>query len=130
MAWSRAGACLIGAIALCVSGCGDSHDALTRDMLSAQKELCTILDSVQDDASAQAAATQLEALADRYTALKKRSDALGAAPAEVSRDLHTKYGKEFQETKDAVNQNLARIDPLHALRIQEPLGRIMAAGGK
>ncbi len=127
MARSRSGSAVLVAAALCVTGCGDSHEAVARDMLTAQKELRAILETVTDDASATAAAPQLAALADRIRVLRKRSDALGPAPREVATSLRTRYGQEFRDTKDAVDQHLARIGPLRAQRFQESLNRITAA---
>jgi cytochrome c556 len=129
MALSRAGMFVIGTIVLCASGCGDSHDAVTRDMLSTMKELSAVVKGVKDEASVQEAVTRLEALADRMKALKKRSDTLGQAPKEVDNSLRTKYEQEFRAASDSVRRNLAQLDPQYAIRLQDALNRILSAAG-
>ena len=121
MTTSRAGTLLMGAFVLCASGCGDSHEAVTRDMLGAQKELCAVLEEVKDDASAKAAVPRVKAIADRLQAIQKRSDRLGPPPAEIRVALHAKYQQEIQDTNYAVRRNFARIDPLYSLQLQDAL---------
>lgn len=70
MALSRTGTLLISAVARCASGCGDSHEAVTRDILNTQKELCAVLDEVKDDASAKAAVPRVKAISDILQALQ------------------------------------------------------------
>jgi hypothetical protein len=118
---SRAGTLFIGAIALCASGCGDSHEAVTREMLSAQQELCAVLDTVADDASAQAALPRVKEISDRLQSLRRRSDALGPPPAEIRVSLYARYKKEMLETEAAVQRHFARLDPLQALPLQDAL---------
>jgi predicted transcriptional regulator len=126
---SRAGMFVIGTIVLCASGCGDSHDAVARDMLSTMKELSAAVKGVKDEASVQEAVTRLEALADRMKALKKRSDTLGEAPKEIANTLRTKYEQEFREASDSIRQDFAQLDPQYAIRLQDALNRILSATG-
>jgi hypothetical protein len=121
MTSSRAGTLLMIAVVLCAGGCGDSHEAVMRDMLNAQKELCAILEEVKDDASAKAAVPRVKAIADRLQALQKRSDALGPLPLETRAALQAKYRQEIQDTSYAVRQHFARIDPLYSLQLQDAL---------
>lgn len=121
MTVSRAGTLLMSAVVLCASGCGDSHEAITRDMLTTQKELGTILEGVKDEASAQAAVPRVKAIADRLQALKKRSNTLGPAPAEIRGALQVKYQQDIEDATYAVRQSFARMDPLYALQLQDAL---------
>jgi hypothetical protein len=121
MTSSRAGTLLMSAVVLCATGCGDSHEAIAREMLSAQQELCQILESVQDDASAQAAVPRVKAIADRLERLSRRSDTLGPAPAEIREALRVKYQQDIRDTSLAVRQQFARIDPLYSLQLQDAL---------
>jgi hypothetical protein len=129
VALSRTGTLLISAVALCASGCGDSHEAVTRDILTTQKELCAVLDEVKDDASAKAAVPRVKAISDKLKTLQQRSNALGPPPAAIRNALHDKYFKELREATDAIQQNFARLDPLQALQLQNALEEMPSPPG-
>lgn len=127
MGLPRVGMLLIVVLALCAGGCGDSYDAINRDTLEAQKEFCTILATVKDEASAQEAVKQLDALAVKMRRIGKRSSTMGEPPLEVKKAMQTKYDPDLQKTAQTARDELDRIDPQLRPQLQESLDRVAAA---
>jgi hypothetical protein len=121
---------VLSALVVCVGGCGDSHEAVTRETLHAQQELKTVLDEVTDEASVKAALPRVKELSARLQSLKLRYDKLGEPPAEVQYSLKAKFDQDIRKNTDAIRQNLARLDPLHALQLQDALNMVSSEEGK
>lgn len=118
---------IVLAMALLLVGCGDSHDAVAADKVALMKEFTTILESVKDVPTANAAAPKLESLASRAESIKKRLDVLGEPTAEQEKELEAKYEKQMMEVvskgMDAMmeagrNQEVRKIldDPIRKLQ--------------
>jgi hypothetical protein len=127
MSSPRVGILLIVVLTLAAGGCGDSYEAINRDAVEAQKEFCTILASVKDEATAQEAATQLDALAIKMRRIEKRSRAMGKPPVEVKNAMQRKYKPELEKTAETARETLERIDPGLRSHLETSLGRIAAA---
>jgi hypothetical protein len=64
--WSVA--CGIGLLVLCTSGCGSGPDGLLKDQTSLQTEAAGVLDTIEDEATADKAISKLEELGKRAKA--------------------------------------------------------------
>ncbi len=81
-------------LATLLAGCGgDTHASLMDEGVALTKELVSILEGVKDTASADAAASKVEALAAKGDSLKKRMDAVGEPNAEQVAELGKKMGE-------------------------------------
>jgi len=103
-----------------LSGCGgDSHDSLTKEGLDLMKEYVSIVDSVHDESSAQAAKSKLEALIKKGEDLKKRGEALGKPSAEEQKKLAEKYPEALDITRKfiAAIQKQQQFAALQGLKI-------------
>jgi len=76
---------------ICLTGCGDSHEAVMEESVSVMEDLHTILKDVKDKGSAEDVKSKIQALGDRMKDLKARADALGDPPKEVEAELGEKY---------------------------------------
>ncbi|MBW3538936.1 MAG: hypothetical protein KY476_01575 [Planctomycetes bacterium] len=101
-------AVLAGA-ALMFSGCGDSHDKLTADMLDAIRDMNGVLENVKDPASAEAAADDLAAIRDRMDAIKEREEKLGRPSPEQSKAVMEKYKEPISKEMGALMAHMMRI---------------------
>ena len=91
---------LLGVLIPCflVSGFGgDSHESIRKETIKAMNEMCDILGSIKDKASAEAAKSKMEKLSERMQDLKKRADKLGEPSAEVKSALEKKYKAELEQ---------------------------------
>lgn len=87
----------------------DSHDAVVRDQLRALDEMATIVESIRDQPSAEAARPRLRALRPRMEALRKRADALGQPTPEVRDRLQAKYRSEMERVTGRLSASMLRI---------------------
>ena len=85
-------------VATFLAGCGgDSHASLMDEGVALTKELVSILDGVKDTASADAAASKVEALAAKGESLKKRMDAMGEPTEAQMKELGKKLGESMAQ---------------------------------
>ena len=103
-------ACAVLFMFLC-SGCGggDTHDSLTAASLGAMKELVTTLESMKDEASANAAKPKLKSLAEQMNGLNERQAKLKAPTEAEAKAIDEKYGKEMEDLQMRLTQSLMRI---------------------
>lgn len=84
--------------AVVLSGCGgDTHSSLMDEGMALTKELVGILEGVKDTASADAAASKVEALAAKGEALKKRMEAVGEPTEDQMKELGKKLGEAMTQ---------------------------------
>ena len=77
-------------------GCGsDTHESLAKESLAYMNEFAEILEGVNDVDSAKAAGPKLEALGEKFAALKRRSDILGEPTPEQKKAIQEKFEKEL-----------------------------------
>jgi hypothetical protein len=114
-------ALLAGLLAGC--GAGDTHDQIMADQLAGIKELNVILEGVTDEASAKAAAPQVDAWVGRMKGLKQRSEALAPPSPEEERVLKEKYEPQMKELMASFGPNMMRIafNPSLAAHLQKSL---------
>jgi hypothetical protein len=87
----------------------DSHDAVMRDQLRALDEMATIVETIRDQPSADAARPRLRALRPRMEALRKRADALGQPAPDVRDRLQAKYRSEVERVTGRLSGSMLRI---------------------
>jgi hypothetical protein len=94
-------------LALC-AGCGDSADSVMQDGLACMKEMTTVIHSVTDEATAQAAAPKLKALVARIQEIAKRQKALNLSK-EQEAALMEKYKPQADEIGKTFGPDFLRI---------------------
>ena len=95
-AWMAA----FGSMVLLVAGCGRgaaSLDVLIEENLSHMAELNSVLASINDKPSAEAAKPKLAAIRSRMEAVQKRAEALGEPSVAERKRLEEKYGEAIRE---------------------------------
>ena len=90
------------------AGCGDSPDSVMQDYLSCAKEMGTVMQSVKDEASAQAAAPKLKALGARMQDIEKRQKALNLSKEEETA-LQAKYKPQMEEIAKGLVPDMMRV---------------------
>lgn len=109
-------------VAVCLlvtAGCGDSHEAITLDTISTLQEYAQVLESVQDDASAESAVPRVTAIGEQLAALKRRSERMGEAPKEIRDRIQDKYSKNLESARLAVRRTYEKMDPKYAEQLTE-----------
>jgi hypothetical protein len=94
-------------LAFC-AGCGDSPDSVMQDALSCAKEMGTVMQSVKDEASAQAAAPKLKAIGGRMQDIEKRQKALNLSKEEETA-LQAKYKPQMEEIAKGLLPDMMRV---------------------
>jgi outer membrane murein-binding lipoprotein Lpp len=84
------------AVALLLSGCGDSHDDVMKDSVAKMNEMTDVMKSVTDKASAHAAAPKLKQISTDMKSLKAREDKLGKPSDAEKKQLEEKYKKDLE----------------------------------
>jgi hypothetical protein len=116
------GGYILAAVCLFVmTGCGDSHEAITVDTVRTLEEYAQILESVQDDASAEAAIPRVTAIGERLASLKRRAASMGEAPKEIRDVIHDKYSKQLEAARVTVRETYAKMDPLYADQLADAI---------
>ena len=83
-------------LALFLTGCGgDTHESLANETVGLLNEFATVLEGVNDEASAKAAAPKLEAIGTKLSEMKKRVDALPKLSEAENKALEEKMQKEM-----------------------------------
>ena len=114
------------AVALVVAGtgCGDSHDKVTKDQIKLLNEAADVLADVKDEASGKAAVARLEELAARAQAVRARAEALGPVSKEKAAGLIKDQMTELARARSRFNDALARAGkhlPPEGKKALEPL---------
>jgi hypothetical protein len=112
---------LTAACLFVTTGCGDSHEAITVDTVRTLEEYAQILESVQDDASAEAAIPRVTAIGEQLASLKRRAASMGEAPKEIRDVIHEKYSKKLEAARVTVRETYAKMDPLYADQLADAI---------
>lgn len=118
-------------LAVSMSGCGDSHEAVATQQIANLKELTAILREVKDSDSLNSSEAKIEARAGVYRETARRGKALSSpSDAELQR-LSEKIG-ELQSSLRAFQAEAARVaalpgGPEFIERIQKQAGMTGAA---
>jgi hypothetical protein len=112
---------LAAALLLTTTGCGDSHEAITVDTIRILDEYAQVLESVQDDATAEAAIPRVTAIGDQLASLKRRAASMGEAPKEIREAIHEKYSKQLETARRTVRETYAKMDPLYADQLADAI---------
>jgi len=88
------------------SGCGDSHESLTKQSISITTEAADVLSSIKDPASADAAKPKLKELGERWRDNQQRRAALKKIAVKELTRLEREYGAQSQA---AVKRYLAEV---------------------
>ena len=85
-------------LVLLAAACGgDTHEKVAEDKINLIEQIADILEDVTDDASADAAAKRIEALAGEMKAVNERAKALGDPTPELNKQLEEKYKPRTQK---------------------------------
>jgi hypothetical protein len=104
--------------ALCSSGCGDSHDSLTKESVSAMTEMVGVLDGVKDAASAKSAKDKLKAVAAKLKDIQQRESKLPTITEAEFKSMGDKYGKQMEELQMKLAAHMMRIGFDPAIRAE------------
>lgn len=105
---------LVAACLLFMTGCGDSHEAITVDTIRTLEEYAQVLESVQDEASAEAAMPKVTAIGEQLATLRRRAARMGEAPQEIRDAIHDKYSKQLEAARLTVREKYSNMDPEYA----------------
>lgn len=84
-------------LAACLSGCGDTHESLAQEQVSAMKDMVATLEGVKDVDSARAAKPRLKALSERMNKINEKMSKL-KMPTEAQRKaMEAKHGQEMEQ---------------------------------
>ena len=86
-------------IFMTIAGCSgpDTQERVMADTVSLLEEMILTLESVEDEATAVAAASKIERLKGASESLKLRMDALGVSPTEIDPEVRAKFKEEMRE---------------------------------
>lgn len=117
---------------LSMTGCGgQSHEAIADSMMKSMDQFADILASVKDEASAKAAATQLETLTASVKALADKRKALGDPPKEIQTKIEEKMKAKQSELQEKMNASMMNLMSNPALMqiIAPAMGKLAEAMG-
>ena len=100
----------VSALFVC-GGCDSkpTHESVMKDSIAKLKEVVTILESVKDESSAQAAKPKLQAISTQLKGLKTKSDQLGKPTADEEKRLREKYEPEVKELTPKLMSEMMRV---------------------
>lgn len=111
-----AAACLLN-----LTGCGDSHEAITVETIRALDEYAQVLESVHDDASAKAAIPRVTAIGEQLASLKRRAANMGEAPKAIRDAIEDNYSQKLLAARKTVRETFAKIEPEYADQLAEAI---------
>jgi hypothetical protein len=94
------------AVLVFASGCGDSHESLTKDAIAILNETADVLSTIKDPASADAAKPKLKELGQRWRDNHQRRAAKKSIAAKELARLERQYGAQ---TEAATKRYLAEV---------------------
>lgn len=102
---------LMSAVVLCgvLSGCSDKYESAMEDQIGYMKEMNSILASVKDDASAEAARPRIEAVVEKMNALAERMQKIGKPSKEREAELKKKYEAQLKEVTGELMGNMMKL---------------------
>jgi hypothetical protein len=97
-------------VALLSTGCAsDDAESLIKQSIAALDETAQALTTVKDEASAQAAAPRLRALAERRKKIEERMVAVKTPPPAEQAELQKKYSARLTEVTTQLMQQAVRV---------------------
>lgn len=115
-------AALLLMLSLALVGCGgDSHESLAEEGIGILNKMTDSLESVDDQASAEQAAKEIEALAEDFRSVGERIEALGEPDAETTRRVEEKFGPLAEAGTDRFEVEMRRI-----MELDPALGDVIA----
>ncbi len=87
----------------------DPHEAILEDMIATMTEMVDVLETVQDPASAEAAAPKLEALVTELNAIEARMEAIGDPDPAKEDALMAVYEEPMQDVFDGFMEQMMRL---------------------
>lgn len=120
--------CTLMLLMLC-TGCGDSHESLAAESVSAMKELIAAMDTVKDEASATSAKPRLKSIMERLNDINARQAKLPMMTEPQMKAIEAAHGKEMEELQEKMVGHMMRImlDPKIAAVLQD-LDSVMKKG--
>jgi len=91
------------------TGCGDSHESLSGEMVDTMNQMTKVLAEVKDKDSAKSAGPKLEALGKEMKDIQKRSEALGKPDEAAQKSLKESFEKPMSEAMDKFMKEMMRI---------------------
>jgi hypothetical protein len=94
---------------LLASGCGDSHESLTKESISITTETADVLSTIKDPASADAAKPKLKELGERWRDNQQRRAALKKIAVKELTRLEREYGGQSQAAAKRYLAEVVRV---------------------
>ena len=91
------------------AGCGDSHEAVAEESVSVMKEMVATLEGITDAASARAAKSKLQSLAEKMKALEKRMAELGTPTEDQINAMEGSIGQEMEAVQTKLTEQMMRL---------------------
>ncbi len=85
-------------VAFALSSCSKpTHESLSEDMIGQMEELLSVLEGIDDVASAKAAVKDIERISKEMEATREKMKELGELPKDEDEKLKKKYGDRMSE---------------------------------
>jgi hypothetical protein len=95
---------------LLVTACGGpSHEAMAEKGIQQLEQIATLFEGIKDEASAKAAAPQLDKLFDQMAAMKAESEKMPKPSAEVEKALEEKFSARGQAAMTKMMQAMMKV---------------------
>lgn len=102
----------MAALALAISGCGDSADSVAQDTLAEIKSFTATLKNVKDAASAKANESAIKAHGEKLKSLMERGEKFTKDDPATQKKLEEKYGKEMETAMGEFIGEMSRVGML------------------
>ena len=93
---------------------GQSPEAFLKDYLKTTKEAASVLGSIKDEETAEAAKAKLDTLGTRLENLAQKLQAAAKSDGKTTEALGKKYEKQLQAQAEALNKECVRLEKLPA----------------
>lgn len=116
-----AGILALAAGLLLLSGCGGgeaTHESIVKDSIALLADQADIVATITDEASAEAARPELEALAERMKKLSQQATQLGEPPARIKLELEEAFRERVREPLARLQAELGRLEALKDDKIE------------
>ena len=111
---------------LLLVGCGDNHDQVAKDSITAMKKFVSIMESIETVDDAKAAKSKLESIARDMRTIEARAKKLGNPGEEAEKKLKEKYQSDKSEV-DIKIAGFKTMDPAILKELESTINEVTDA---
>lgn len=100
---------LCAALLVLVTGCGDTPESLTGDMLDEMEKMVAVLKTIKDEASAKGAEPKLRAIVDKLKSLQERAKKMKQPEGEQLKALEKKFEERSNKIMGEFMSEIMRV---------------------